>query len=243
MYIINNLNIGRQIQYYRKTRGYTLEQLGLQISKTKATISKYEKNEIIPDIITIIEICNVLDINISELIPVDIKNTSINNFNPFSCNKLYLYYYTDNMLITSVLDIFMEKHSLNVKLYNGIKNIQNYATEYSYYYEGFLETDRTIAYITLKNVISQNIILEKLQISINIPWSNNFQICNCFISALTPNSLPVVKKGIISKNEITNFENYADDLKPTKIEIEKIYRNNSWILESSNYDHFFFKTQ
>ena len=41
-----NQKLGRNIQMYRRARQMTLEDLAVQISKSKATISKYEQGKI-----------------------------------------------------------------------------------------------------------------------------------------------------------------------------------------------------
>ena len=242
MYNLKEINFGTLLKEYRKSRNLTLEELGKKIGKTKATISKYEKTEIIPDTITLLEICNALNISLSQLFPIDNRINSNNNAlsNPFKTNKLYLYYYTGSILIKSILEINTETNELSVRFYNGIKNYETYAESSSYYYEGILEYDKTIGYINLSNPISQNVLFEKIQISFPISWSREFVMTNFFIIALTPNSIPVIKKGIISSKIIEDFSKFQDNLKISQIELNNIQKNNAWILEKPNYDHFYF---
>lgn len=242
MYDINIKNFANQLSLYRKSRGITLESIGTSIGKTKATISKYEKGEIIPDIITMLEICNVLNLNLNQLFSSSLLPTSKQSVNPFNTNKLYVYYYTENVLITSILEVINQDNINLVKFYNGIKNTSTYAKDFSYSYEGILECDNTVGYINLHNSISPSTRMEKLQISFNIPWSKSINVTNFLILALSPNSLPIVKKGIISTYEIDNFEPFDDDLKISTEELQKIRANNSWILENKNYNHFFYDT-
>ncbi len=63
---------------------------------------------------------------------------------------------------------------------------------------------------------------------------------NFFIMGLTPNSLPVIKKGILSIKPIENFDNFEEDLKITQEEMNKILYDNGWILYNKNFNHFFF---
>lgn len=241
MYNLNTSNFRQLLTEYRKSRGFTLESLGKKIGKTKATISKYENGEIIPDILTILEICNTLNITLTQLFPsIYINNVKKTSKNPFNTNKLYLYYYTENILITSVLELKETNNEILVNFYNGIKNLTNYAKETSYYYEGILECDKNIGYINLCNTSSHETILEKIQISFVIPWSQNFQLTNFFILALTPNSIPIIKKGIISTLPLSSTSPYLEILKISKKDLEKIQENNAWILENKNYDYFFF---
>lgn len=240
MYDLTNANFKNLLTTYRKSRGLSLEALGKEIGKTKATISKYERGEIIPDILTILEICNALDISLSQLFPIDYNHPTKYYYNPFNSNKIYLYYYVENILITSILEIREENNKTYVRFFNGVKDIHKYADCTSYYYEGKLECDRINGYINLRNVTSEKIKLEKVQISFNIPWSKNFKMTNFFILGITPNSVPIIKKGIISTSPINNIKDFYNDLKLSNQDLSDIQKSNAWILDNKNYDHFFF---
>ncbi len=240
MYDINNLNFGEKLKYYRKTSKKTLLEVGYSIGKSKATISKYESNEIIPDFITLLELCNCLNISLSELFPLGQSSiNSSNMINPFNSNKLYMYYYTEGKLITSIIDIYEENNVFMCKFFNGIKDITSYKN-CSYYYEGTVECSRTTAYFSLSNVSSMSNMLEKVQIVANIPWSLNITICKGLILGLTPNGLPIVKKVIISTSEIKNISKYASELQFSKDDVKKIYYTGALVIENKQYDEFFF---
>ena len=123
----------------------------------------------------------------------------------------------------------------NAKLY-----LFGIAENNSYSYEGVLACDKVIGYIELSNTSTKSTLFEKIQISFLIPWSTNFEMTNFFILELTPNANPIVKKGISSIHPITNFENFNDDLKITEDEIKEIKKNNNWILNNKNYNHFYY---
>lgn len=187
-----------------------------------------------------LELCNVLNISLSELFTFEDTTLSQSSiYNPFTTNKLYLYYYTDNKLITSIIDIYAENNIYKCKFFNGIKNVQYYK-KCSYYYEGFLESNRTSAYFTLKNASPRNDMLEKVEIVVNIHWSNELNVCKGLILGLTPNSLPIVKKVILSPYEILNIAEYNNDLTFSKEDVKKIFFDGALILENKNYDEFFF---
>ena len=131
--------------------------------------------------------------------------------NPFSTNQLYVYYYTDKKLITSIIDIFCEDNILKCKFFNGIK-FKNSYKNCAYCYEGFIESNKTTAYFILNNSSTENNMLEKVQIIINIPWSNEINICKGLIIGLTPNALPIVKKIIISTYEIKDISKHNNAL-------------------------------
>ena len=241
IYKIEDINIGKKLQYYRKMTKKTLLEVGNYIHKSKATVSKYENNQIIPDAITLLELCNYLDIPITDFFPV-IKEENENSkslFNPFETDKLFMYYYTNNKLMTSIIDIFISDTPYNCKFYNGIKDTATYQ-HCAYYYEGVFEANKTTAYFTLHNSSHKNNMLEKVQIVINIPWSDDIKVCKGLILGLTPNSLPIVKKIIVSCSEIKDIHKYDDALIFSKNDIKKIYYDGAFILENKNYDEFFF---
>ena len=238
MYNLSSIEIGNKIKSMRISRGLSLETLGNKICKTKATISKYEKSEISLDVLTLLEICNALDCNVSNILLENNDEHNISSIvNPFNCDKLYVYYITGKKLITSVMELSYQDGKTLVKLYNAVKDTNKYASNYSYAYSGELERSNALVYITLSNN-SQNSQLENVNITVNFPWSNNTNIFSAFISAITPNALPVVKKCIISKNAINNITDYKSDLLITDDELKSISINNAWILENSNHNHF-----
>lgn len=240
MYNISDNNFNELISKYRKSRNLSLEELGCRIGKTKSTVSKYEKGDIIPDILTILEICNTLNISLAQLFPTSDNELKKFNVNPFNSNIIYLYYYVEKHTIVSVLEIIEEENKMFVKLYNGVKNIHKYAEKSSYYYEGELECYNTNGYINLRNCNSDKIKLEKVQISFNIPWSKDFELTNFFIHGITPNSIPIIKKGIISIHPIEDIHTILNDLVLSKEDVNNILKNNAWLLENKNYDHFFY---
>lgn len=218
-----------------------LKMYGQSINKSKATISKYENNEIIPDTITLLEICNSLHISLNELFFLKNENNSNNNktpLNPFHTSKLYLYYYTDKKLMLSIIDIYYENNILKCRFFNGVKNFEDvYYKKCAYYYEGLLDADKTTAYF---NFTSKTNMLEKVQIVINIPWSHEVNICKGLILGLTPNALPIVKKVIISPLKIKDISKYNEFLTFSKEDVKKIYHDGALIIENKNYDEFFF---
>ena len=243
MYNLSNIRLNEQIKKYRESRNISVTQLGKLISKSKSTISKYETGKVTPDAITLIEICNALNVDLNELIP-QYENNSRNcePRNLFNTSKLYFYYYTQTHLVTSVAELVTIKNSntTKVKFYNGIKSTTAYANKSSYYYEGTLTYDKTIGYINLENTNSQGTQYEKIQISFTIPWNREIDKTFFFILALTPHSMPVIKKGIMSINELSNITAYDNYLKITKDTLNQIKHNNEWILNDSNYDDLFF---
>lgn len=242
MYNLEEIKLNEKIKKYRESRNISITKLGELICKSKSTVSKYENGDVLPDIVTILELCNVLNIELDELFPTQKQDNSTFSFNNlFKESKIFFYYYTENHLVTSIAELVNNKNSniTKVKFYNGVKDTLKYAASSSYYYEGEFIYDKNISYINLNNVNSQGTQYEKIQISFNIPWNKNRDKTFFFILALTPHSIPIVKKGILSFKEIHNIHNYDNYLKITKDELNKIKYNNAWILNDSNYDDIF----
>ena len=93
MYEIDIINLGNKIKEYRKARNLSIQDLGDIIGKSKTTVNRYETGEIIPDIITVMEICNTLGIDLNDICDKDVHSLEkdVNN-NPFDSDLLYLYY-------------------------------------------------------------------------------------------------------------------------------------------------------
>ena len=78
MYDTSMKNLGEKIKYFRKSRNMTTEQLGQAIGKSKTTIIRYENNEILPDILTIVEICNAFNIDFNDLCSKSMQSLETN---------------------------------------------------------------------------------------------------------------------------------------------------------------------
>ena len=90
MYEIDIINLGNKIKEYRKARSLSIQDLGDMIGKSKTTVNRYETGEIIPDIITVMEICNTLGIDLNDICDKDVHSleNDVNN-NPFIISLLY----------------------------------------------------------------------------------------------------------------------------------------------------------
>lgn len=235
MYDITNINLGEILRSQRKLKHLSLEYVGDHIYKTKATISKYEKGEIIPDFITVLELCNVLDIDISKLAPsiTGIYTSKL----PLNTNTLYLYYLTSNKLISSTIKLEPGVNNIySAHFYNGIKT----TTKNSVYFKGTVEFSPAITYMNFRNINFAKMKLEQVQIIISTPLSNTSDYFNCFITGLTPDFFPIVKRGLITTMPLDTYKIDIKKFKISKEELQKISTNNAWILDTKIYDEFFY---
>lgn len=150
MYEIDIINLGNKIKEYRKARNLSIQDLGDIIGKSKTTVNRYETGEIIPDIITVMEICNTLGIDLNDICDKDVHSLEkdVNN-NPFNSNLLYLYYISTNGVVISSIEIKKNKYINNVLMKNGLTG-KTYKQEYT----GILESNYNTAFICLTNAIN-----------------------------------------------------------------------------------------
>ena len=59
--------IGKKINIFRKKKGWTVQELGDAICKSKATVSKYEKGQISLDVDTLYDIAAALGVSPEQL--------------------------------------------------------------------------------------------------------------------------------------------------------------------------------
>jgi len=63
-----SIEIGKRIRNFRKAKKMTIQELADQIYKSKATVSKYEKGEIVIDIVTLYNVAKALGIHVEQLL-------------------------------------------------------------------------------------------------------------------------------------------------------------------------------
>ena len=151
--------IGRNIHNYRKISHMTQEQLASSISKSKTTLSKYEKGTIIVDIETLYDIAEVLHVHVEQLLyqlpvkeemPVSRRNSTF--FQGVSQFYAYLFDGRTNKLIRCVFDIVSstDEGKQGIRLYMNFQNYDNYRQCETTYY-GYIEHFDALTNIILTN--------------------------------------------------------------------------------------------
>ena len=67
--------IGNQIKNFRKTAGFTQDELAKRLNTTKQTISRYEKGERKANQDMLFKLCDIFDVSIDDFFPAVSKNT------------------------------------------------------------------------------------------------------------------------------------------------------------------------
>ena len=194
MYEIDIVDLGNKIREYRKAQNVSIEELGNIIGKSKTTVARYETGEIVIDIITAMEICNALNIDLNDICMKEMQGIEKDiNINPFNSNLLYLYYISKNGLIISSIEIKEKEHINSVLMKNGLSK-----GKYKQEYTGVLESNYNTAFICLTNAIS-NPGLDKFQIEIDLHSKENNLYYGIFLGISDNTHRPTARKCILTK--------------------------------------------
>lgn len=230
MYDLNSYKFGQVLKTARKSKNISIEKLSELIGKTPSTIYKYERNEVVVDLPTVLEICNALDMDFNEFVDKKkIEETKELSNNPFETNLIYMYY-----LGFDDITIF----SLEIKEENGYQKVYfKKRDDNTIYYVGTLEASHDIAYITMKNYYATNKRFEKVQIIINLKYSSDNKYMATISGTTDDTNLPIIKKCILSKSLITSRKDINEAyerLKFTDKEFKEFEEKHNLIIHFDN---------
>ena len=193
---------------------------------------KYERDEVIPDLVTILEICNVLGLDINDLTIQDrIEVNRETSINPFPTDTLYIYYLGFGSLAEYRLKITPE---------NGVMKVEFLLGDDQVYYVGTIESNSDLAFISLKNYYAVNQCFEKLLITINMKFCVDGMNTGVILALREEVNQPVIKKIILSRKKIN--ENEKDEiikrLNLTESEKANLLKNGYWYPDISNNSGF-----
>ena len=239
MYDTNMENLGQKIKYFRKTKNISTEELGRIIGKSKTTIVRYENNEILPDILTAIEICNTLNIDLNDLCDTSLHNIDKNeNINPFNSNLLYLYYISKGGIIISSIEITETQNTNYALMKNGLTS-KGFKQEYT----GVLESNYNTAFICLTNAISSPG-LDKFQIEIDLHSQVNDKYYGIFLGISDNTHKPTARKCILTNKLITSVEklyNIFEELRITKEDSQDMIDTKYWDMKTQQIKDYVIK--
>ena len=232
MYNLDSYKIGKMIREARKSKGLSVEELANKICKSITTMYKYERDEVIPDLVTILEICNVLELDINDLTIQDrIEVNRETSINPFPTDILYIYYLGFGSLAEYRLKITPE---------NGVMKVEFLLGDDQVYYVGTIESNSDLAFISLKNYYAVNQCFEKLLLTINMKFCIDGMNTGVILALREEVNQPVIKKIILLRKRIN--ENEKDEiikrLNLTESERANLLINGYWYPDISNNSGF-----
>ena len=83
------MSIGKNIAYFRKSKGYTQEELGQKVGVTNQAVSKWESETSMPDIMLLPQIANALDVPLDDLFAESIIKTSAQKSKVFNMEAVH----------------------------------------------------------------------------------------------------------------------------------------------------------
>ncbi len=225
-----SIEIGKRVRNLRKKRKMTIEELSKIINKSKATVSKYEKGEIVTDIVTLYDIADALQVHVEQLLYCKPERTRISaqSKNPafFSgLSQFYSYVFDGrtNRIIRCVFDVLSEagESRYKIMMYMNFKDYENYQNCENTYW-GYIEHYDALTNILMKN---QDTPMEQVTASILASFLDSDTKWGLFFGISSRPMMPIAVKMLFSKKMLKEDETLIKMLKVSKEDIRllKLY--------------------
>lgn len=231
MYNVEQYKFGSILRTARKSKGISVEELSQKVYKSKTTIYKYERDEVIPDIITVLEICNALEINFDDL--TNKENIEVNNetsMNPFPTDELYLYYKNANKKALAEMRLVIKSEGGFMKTYFYINETS------TLFYIGTIESNLEVAFITLKNYYTVNPRFEKVMLILNMQYSSDNRKYGIIVGLKNNINAPMIKKCVVLNHKIkeNEKEEILETVEMSQEELEQVQKDKFWYPDIKN---------
>lgn len=228
----DNKLFGQNLRKYRKRKELSQENIAMVLGKTKATISKYENGDLIMTADDIAKVCDELGIYSSDLFEQEYKNINKDNSsNPFKSKKLYVYFYA--------YDYRTRKYGKGKYILDIIERPDFVRIDYSVYGDnkvymrGYMQADKSVAFISLENYEPNSARLDHAVIEINIANGVN----DLMLGTLTGTNaqyVPSIRKCYFSQKDVEFTDEMLEELKPTENELQLLKDANALYLDIFN---------
>ena len=224
-------DFGERIKNYRIQKGLSQENLAYSLNKSKATISRYEKGEILPNAKDISLICEVLGIYEAELYQ---SNENIGTMqqdkskNPFGTNKLYVYFNAYNFRTKKFAP---DKYILELEQKQDICRTRFVDFhDGRIYSEGYLIRNDEIVFSVMENYKPTSSKIDVCVIEINICNGIEGLMLGGYFGINTK-SEPSLRKCYFSKKNIDFTNEMIENLKLNEYEKEILNKQNALYLD------------
>ena len=218
-------DFGERLKTYRLKKGLSQENIATIINKTKATVSRYESGEILPDVKDISKICEALEIYEADLYENNVVRTMQDDKskNPFDTNRLYVYFNAYNFRTKKFAP---DKYILELEQKQNICKVK--FIDYHdgrIYSEGYLIGNEEIVFVVMENYKPTSSRVDVCIIEINICNGIDGLMLGGYFGT-NAKCEPSLRKCYISKKDI--------DFKKEMIENLKLNENEKEILKNQN---------
>ncbi len=222
--------MGKRIRTFRRMRNMSIEELAGIICKSKASVSKYERGDIILDIVTLYDIAEALKIHVEQLLPSGTERTIISTngkkpafFNGVSQFYSYLFDGRLNQIIRCVFDVLSESEDSKYKImmYMNFKDYKNYQNCENTYW-GYIEHYDALTNILMRN---QDTPMEHVTASILASFLDSDTKWGLFFGISSRPMMPISVKMLFSKRPLKEDEALIKQLKISREDIRllKLY--------------------
>lgn len=222
--------VGKRIRYFRMSRNMTIEELAAAVYKSKATISKYEKGDIVMDIETLYEIANRLHVHVDQLlVSQTLHRVEEHDVNPSffrDVNRFYAYYYDGRIrkINRSVCDILsrMDVNQYKLIMYMNYENLDRYQ-HCENIYSGYIKHFDALSII---EVVHQTNPMEHGSVQILASFLDSEMKWGLWNGISSRPLMPVALKMLFSKKPLKEDKALNEKLKISKDDIRTMKMYN-----------------
>ncbi len=225
-----SVETGKKIRYFRASRGMTLEELAAAVYKSKATISKYEKGDIVIDIETLYEIAEVLHVHVDQLLfsheALAAEEHEVDPSFFRGLNRFYAYYYDGRIrkINRSVCDILSRTDVNQYKLimYMNFEKYDRYQ-QCENTYSGYIKHFDALSII---EVVHQTNPMEHGSVQILAPFMDSDVKWGLWNGISSRPLMPVALKMLFSKKPLKEDDALREMLKISKEDVRTMKMYN-----------------
>ncbi len=226
-------DFGERLKHYRLKKGLSQENIANLLKKNKATISRYEKGEVIPDVRDISLICSELGIYEADLFGNDTDRTMQHNKskNPFNTNILYVYFNAYNFRTKKFAP---DKYILELEQKQNICKAKfiDYHDK-RIYSEGYLICNDEIAFVVMENYKPTSTRVDVAVLEINICNGTDSLMLGGYFGT-NAKCEPSLRKCYFSKKDVEFTKEMFEQLKINENEQEILNKQNALYLDIFN---------
>lgn len=226
-------DFGERLKTYRLKKGLSQENIATIINKTKATVSRYESGEVLPDVKDISKICEALEIYEADLYENNVVRAMQNDKskNPFNTNKLYVYFNAYNFRTKKFAP---DKYILELEQKQNICKAK--FVDYHdgrIYTEGYLIGNEEIVFVVMENYKPTSARVDVSVLEINICNGTDGLMLGGYFGT-NSKCEPSLRKCYFSKKDIEFTKEMIENLKLNESEKEILDNQNALYLDIFN---------
>lgn len=225
----NSKLFGENIKKYRIEKGLSQQNLADVIHKNRATISRFENGDLLPNAEEINLICNELEIYESDLFKRDyIFANKKNSKNPFGTDTIYVYF---NAFNSNTKKFNKDKWILKIREKPDVTEVDFINShDNSICSTGYLLADDMVAFITLENNKPNEMRLDICEMIVRVCYGTDELMLGAYFGTNAQYE-PSLRKCYFSKKDIDFTDEMLEKLKPTENELQNLKKNYALYLE------------